>query len=204
MDLAFLLKGLIIGFSIAAPVGPIGVLCIRRTLTYGQMTGLLSGLGAASADALYGCVAGFGLTALSSLLIQQQRWLSLLGGLYLCYLGFNTLRSRPTQQTIQTTDAPRISVYVSTFVLTLTNPTTILSFIGIFAGLGLANNNGGDYVSATALVLGVFMGSALWWLTLSGIVNLFRANFTPRWLSWVNKISGGIIISFGLLALFLR
>lgn len=204
MDLTFLLKGVIIGFSIAAPVGPIGVLCIRRTLTYGQMTGLLSGLGAASADALYGCVASFGLTAISSLLIQQQRWLSLLGGLYLCYLGFNTLRSRPAQQTIQTTDAPRISVYVSTFVLTLTNPTTILSFIGVFAGLGLANNNGGDYVSATALVLGVFMGSALWWLTLSGTVNLFRANFTPRWLGWVNKISGGIIISFGLLALFLR
>jgi threonine/homoserine/homoserine lactone efflux protein len=200
MEANILLKGLIIGFSIAAPVGPIGVLCIRRTLAEGRLTGLLSGLGAATADALYGCVAGFGLTLISSLLIQQQVWLSLIGGLFLCYLGSRTFLVKPIETTTPAQKSGLIKAYATTFFLTLTNPATILSFAAIFAGLGVASA-AGDYTAATVLVLGVFLGSALWWLILSGGVSLFRTKFTSVRLHWVNKISGVIIAGFGLLAL---
>ncbi|GIK42672.1 MAG: lysine transporter LysE [Chloroflexota bacterium] len=197
METNILLKGLIIGFSIAAPVGPIGILCIRRTLTQGRWTGLLSGLGAATADAFYGSVAGFGLTVISTLLIGQQFWFSLIGGVFLCYLGGKTFVARPAETAAQSQGQGVIGAYASTLFLTLTNPATILSFAAIFAGLGLANASG-DYGSASIMVLGVFLGSALWWLILSGGVSLLRGKFTPGMLRWVNKISGVIIAGFGL------
>jgi threonine/homoserine/homoserine lactone efflux protein len=200
LEIPFLLKGLVIGFSIAAPVGPIGVLCIRRTLAEGRAAGFVSGLGAASADAIYGSIAGFGLTLISNFLVSQQTWFRLIGGAFLCYLGLKTLLAKPTQETALAKGKGLIGAYVSTFLLTLTNPMTILSFAGIFAGLGLANT-GGDYAAAGWLVLGVFTGSAAWWLMLSGGVSLFREKFTPAGLQWVNKISGVIITGFGLYAL---
>ncbi len=200
MEINFLLKGLIIGFSIAAPVGPIGVLCIRRTLTEGKLSGFVSGLGAATADAIYGCIAGFGLAFISNFLISQQLWLRLFGGVFLCYLGLKTLLAKPAGQEASTKGNGIISNYVSTFFLTLTNPMTIISFVAIFAGLGLASTSN-NYASAGILVLGVFMGSALWWLFLSGGVGLFREKFNHRELQWVNKISGTIILGFGLFAL---
>jgi threonine/homoserine/homoserine lactone efflux protein len=200
MDTSLLLKGLLIGFSIAAPVGPIGVLCIRRTLAQGRVAGLISGLGAASADAVYGCVAGFGLTFISGLLISQQSWLKLLGGAFLCYLGIRTLLAQPAERAATAAGLGLAGAYTSTFFLTLTNPTTILSFVAVFAGLGLASM-GGDYAAAVVLVLGVFVGSALWWLLLSGGVGLLRARFDTRAMRWVNRISGAVITAFGLLAL---
>jgi threonine/homoserine/homoserine lactone efflux protein len=200
MDISFLLRGLIIGFSIAAPVGPIGVLCIRRTLAEGRASGLVSGLGAATADAIYGCIAGFGLTFVSNFLVSQQVWLRLVGGVFLCYLGLKTLLAKPAEQAASATGTGLAGAYASTFLLTLTNPMTIISFAAIFAGLGLAAS-GESYRSAAVLVLGVFMGSALWWLVLSGGVGLFRAKFDPRGLQWVNRISGAVITGFGLFAL---
>jgi threonine/homoserine/homoserine lactone efflux protein len=200
MELGLLLKGLLIGFSIAAPVGPIGVLCIRRTLAHGRAAGLASGLGAASADAVYGCIAAFGLTFISGLLISQQSWLKLLGGAFLCYLGIRTLLAQPAERAAAAGGLGLAGAYTSTFFLTLTNPTTILSFVAVFAGLGLASM-GGDYAAAAMLVLGVFAGSALWWLLLSGGVGLFRARFDTRVMRWVNRISGAVITAFGLLAL---
>ena len=200
MDISFLLRGLIIGFSIAAPVGPIGVLCIRRTLAAGRASGLVSGLGAATADAIYGCIAGFGLTFISSILIRQQGWLRLIGGGFLCYLGLKTFLARPAEQAASAEGNGLVGAYASTFFLTLTNPMTILSFAAIFAGVGVASASG-NYVSAGVLVLGVFVGSALWWLALSGLVGVFRARFNPHWLRWINRISGVIITGFGLLML---
>jgi threonine/homoserine/homoserine lactone efflux protein len=200
MDYPLFLRGLLIGFSIAAPVGPIGVLCIRRTLADGQASGLVSGLGAATADAMYGCVAGFGLTFISGILIDQQIWLRLFGGLFLCYLGIKTLLSKPAEQAAKIQRTGLLGSYASTFLLTVTNPMTILSFVAIFAGLGLANTNG-SYASALVLVLGVFLGSAAWWLLLSGGVGLFRNRFDTQALFWVNRISGVIIIVFGMIAL---
>lgn len=200
MDLTFLFRGILIGFSIAAPVGPIGVLCIRRTLADGRAAGLVSGLGAATADALYGCVAGFGLTLISNFLVRQQWWLGLIGGLFLCYLGGKTLLSKPAEQAASAKGSGLLGAYASTFFLTVTNPVTILAFAAIFAGLGLANTRG-DYGAAVVLVLGVFLGSAAWWLLLSGGVSLLRERFTATGLQWVNRISGVIILGFGLFAL---
>lgn len=200
MDITFLLRGLLIGFSIAAPVGPIGVLCIRRTLTNGQAAGLVSGLGAATADALYGCIAGFGLTLISNFLVSQQLWLRLVGGLFLCYLGIKTLLSKPAEHAAVAKGSGLLGAYASTFFLTVTNPMTIISFAAIFAGLGLASTSG-SYLSAGVLVAGVFLGSALWWLLLSGGVGLLRDKFNTAGLLWVNRISGLIITGFGLLAL---
>jgi threonine/homoserine/homoserine lactone efflux protein len=194
------LRGFIIGISIAAPVGPIGVLCIRRTLAEGRLSGLVSGLGAATADAVYGVIAGFGLTFISAFLTAQQTWLSLLGGLFLCYLGARTLLSKPSEETVQAKNAGLLRNYLSIFVLTLTNPITILSFAAIFAGLGLAKQ-GGDYASASVVVAGVFSGSALWWFVLSFGVGLFRERVTPLWLLWINRISGVMIFTFGVVAL---
>ena len=200
MDITFLLRGLAIGFSIAAPVGPIGVLCIRRTLAEGRAWGLVSGLGAATADAIYGCVAGLGLTFVSNFLVNQQIWMRLMGGLFLCYLGLKILLAKPSEKAATAKGNSLAGAFISTLFLTLTNPMTIISFAAIFAGLGLADV-GGNYASAGILILGVFMGSALWWVVLSGGAAVFREKFNARGLGWVNKISGMIITGFGFVAL---
>ena len=194
MDVFF--RGLIIGFSIAAPVGPIGVLCIRRTLADGRLAGFLSGMGAASADMFYGAVAAFGLTAVQDLLLGQSNWLRIIGGAFLLYLGFKTFFSKPTQQAAKSSRGGLFGAYLTTFFLTITNPITILSFIAIFAGLRLGET-GGNYVSAAFMVLGVFLGSAAWWLTLSFTVSLLRQRFNATWQTWVNRVAGVIIFGFG-------
>jgi len=200
MNILFLLKGILLGFSIAAPVGPIGVLCIRRTLADGRAAGFVSGLGAATADAVYGAVAGFGLTFISDLLLGGSLWLRLVGGLFLGYLGARTFLSKPAEQAASATGNGLLGAYASTLFLTLTNPMTIFSFAAMFAGVGVAAG-GRDYASAGLLVLGVFLGSALWWLLLSGGVSLLRAKFDARGLKWVNRLSGVVIMGFGAAAL---
>lgn len=195
----FLAKGLIIGFSIAAPVGPIGVLCIRRSLADGNRMGLVTGLGAATADAIYGCIAGFGLTAISSFLVGQKVWLGILGGLFLCYLGIRTFITKPAEKAAEVGGSGLLSAYLSTLFLTITNPMTILSFVAVFAGFGLGASP--DYFSAATLVAGVFAGSGLWWLLLSSGVALFRARVNSSWMSMVNRISGVVMLGFGLYSL---
>jgi threonine/homoserine/homoserine lactone efflux protein len=197
------LRGLIIGFSIAAPVGPIGVLWIRRTLAEGRLVGLLSGMGAASADMFYGAVAAFGLTAVQELLLGGATWLRIAGGIFLLYLGIRTFFSKPVDSAPSASRGGLGGAFFSTFFLTITNPITILSFIAIFAGLRLGET-GGSYTSATIMVLGVFLGSAVWWLTLSTGVGLLREKFTPALMVWVNRLAGAIILTFGLLALFVH
>ena len=200
MDISFLGRGIIIGLAIAAPVGPIGILCIRRTLAEGRKIGFVSGLGAASADACYGAVAALGLTAVSSRLVSHQDLIKLIGGLFLCYLGIRIARATPAANDANAYTPSMAKAYGSTFALTLTNPTTILSFVAVFAGLGLAEMEG-DRAPALLLVIGVFLGSAFWWLVLSGTVSLLRGKLTPNRLRWVNWISGTILVGFGLLAL---
>jgi threonine/homoserine/homoserine lactone efflux protein len=200
MDVTYLLRGLVIGFAIAAPVGPIGVLCIRRSFAQGRVAGLVSGLGAATADAIYGFVAAFGLTFVSGILIGQQQWIRLIGGLFLCYLGIRTFIAKPAAEPSSAEGTGLAGAYVSTFFLTLTNPMTILSFAAVFAGLGIGSA-AGNYLSAALLVLGVFLGSGLWWLLLSGGVSLLRTRLKPRALRWVNTISGIIILGFGVTAI---
>lgn len=194
------LKGMGLGLAIAAPVGPIGLLCIRRSLAQGRWIGLATGLGAATADGLYGGVAGFGLTAVSDRLLEQAQMLQLLGGLFLCYLGWATARSTPATEAAPLTGRGLLGAYGSTFVLTLTNPATILSFFAIFAGLGLLSADP-DRGGALALVLGVFLGSALWWVCLSWGVTFFSPYLTPARLIWLNRLAGAAIFAFGIVAL---
>lgn len=202
MDLGLFAKGMLLGFSIAAPVGPIGVLCIRRTLANGRLIGFLSGLGAATADATYGAVAAFGLTAVSSLLAQQQTALRIIGGLFLGYLGLRTLLAHPATQAAKAGQRRHLlGSYLSTLGLTLTNPATILSFAAVFAGLGWAGTRDSGYGSATMLVLGVFCGSALWWLILSSGVSIVRSRFNPCVMQWVNRLAGSVILAFGVAAI---
>ncbi|HBV98290.1 MAG: lysine transporter LysE [Peptococcaceae bacterium BICA1-7] len=200
MDAVTVLKGIVVGFSIAAPVGPIGVLCIRNTLAGGRLYGLASGMGAATADAIYGSIAGFGLTALSNLLVHQRGLLGVAGGVFLCYLGIRTLMSAPSEKKEKEMKKSLWGTYASTFFLTLVNPMTILSFAAVFAGLGVAGQEG-SLLPAALLVSGVFIGSSLWWLTLSGAVGFLRDRINSRWLRGVNIFSGLIILSFGLAAL---
>lgn len=200
--LGLLVQGIILGFSIAAPVGPIGVLCIRRTLQNGFKSGLASGLGAASADAVYGAIAAAGLTLAADFLAEQQIWLGILGGAFLLFLGVRTFRSPPPEADGQAPLTNKLGGdYLSTFLLTLSNPITIFSFAAMFGGLS-AGTGTGFKTGAFVLVLGVFSGSALWWLGLSVSVNFFRKKFSAGVMQWVNRLAGAVIVVFGLMMLW--
>jgi len=193
-------RGFLIGFAVAAVVGPIGVLCIRRTLASGFSIGWVSGLGAATADASYAALAAFGVTAVTALLVEQRLWLRLIGGAFLLYLGVRTLRSAPSSRAaLPVSVTGLLGAWASTFGLTLSNPMTILSFVGIFAGVGLSVEGG--LSGAALLVLGVFVGSAAWWLVLATGVSALRSRLTPRVFRAVNVLSGLVIVAFGLQAL---
>lgn len=200
MDASLLLKGLALGFSIAAPVGPIGVLCIRRTLAEGRLIGFVSGLGAAAADTLYGCVAAFGLTAVSGFLVSQKFYLQAVGALFLLYMGLKTLTAKPSDRTATAEGGSPWKAFLSTFSLTVTNPMTILSFAAVFAGLGLAKAQGTP-ADAGWMVGGIFLGSALWWLMLSLGVGAVGRMVDAAMMRRVNVASGAIILGFAGLAI---
>lgn len=197
--LLLFIKGLAVGLAIAAPVGPVGVLCVRRTLNHGPWVGLASGLGAACADAVYGAIAAFGLSSVAGLMIDYQNHLRLFGGAFLLLIGARVLFKKSSEESLSQKNAQvqLAGAYASCFLLTLTNPATILSFIAIFAGLGLVGQVAG-LMAALILVSGVFAGSAMWWLALSGVVGLLRGRVTPRILVWINRLSGAIIAGFGI------
>lgn len=200
MDASFFVRGLLIGLSIAAVVGPMSILCIHRTLNFGQRYGLISGLGIASADAVYGSIAAFGVTVIATFLVSQQIWIRLIGGLFLVYLGIKTILTRPAERAATAQANSFFGAYASTLLLTLTNPLTILSFAAIFAGIGVGGVSR-SYLSAAIVVLGVFAGSTLWWCILTSGVSLVRGKLTSSWLLWINRVSGGIIAVFGVIAL---
>lgn len=195
------IKGFLIGLSIAAPVGPIAVLCINRTLAGGFIVGTVSGLGAAVADAIYGCIAGFGLVAISNFLQSQQMVIRIFGGAFLLYLGVKTFLAPPQSQS--TTDRARTiwQDFSSTLFFTLTNPATILSFVAIYAGLGIVEDNA-NYKEALMIVAGVFLGSLAWWLILCSSISSMRHKLSQSVLVWINRLSGMILSGFGLLAIF--
>jgi threonine/homoserine/homoserine lactone efflux protein len=195
MDIGTFLRGFVIGLAVAAPVGAIGLLCIRRTLAHGRLVGLVTGLGAATADAVLGAIAALGLTSVAVFLENAQTPLRLVGGAFLIYLGWRTFVSRPSSAATADRPGNLAGMFASTFALTLANPSTIISFAAIFAGLGLTGNTG--LTSALLMVAGVFLGSATWWLILSGGVSLLRGAMTPDRLLWVNRASGVLIALLG-------
>jgi threonine/homoserine/homoserine lactone efflux protein len=188
-------KGLLLGFAIAAPVGPIGILCIRKTIQFGRLSGFFTGLGAAVADTFYGALAIFGLGVISEFLVSFQQILQLLGGLFLAYLGIKIFRSKPSTAVHAVTHITLIKDFLTTFILTLTNPMTILSFIVIFAGFGITHENTPQGI---LFILGVFIGSTVWWIILSEGVTFFRKKISPRTVLWINRIAGLLLLSFSL------
>jgi threonine/homoserine/homoserine lactone efflux protein len=207
MSVQYLLKGMLLGLSIAAPVGPIGLLCIRRSIAEGSRVGFVCGLGAATADAVYAAIGGFALTTLAQWLIRARLGLALGGGLFLVYLGLRTFRTRPVdgvpspRQPASPAGASR-EAYFSTLLLTLANPLTILSFAGVFAGLGtpVGSGVGTRYTTTALLVVGTFGGSALWWLMLSGAAGHARRYFGASGLRLINVLCGAILTGCGLYA----
>jgi threonine/homoserine/homoserine lactone efflux protein len=201
MDMSLLVRGTILGFSIAAPVGPIGVLVIRESMTAGRKAGLLTGLGAATADGLYGLVGGLGLTAVSALLVSHATALRVVGGLFMLWLGARTFLAPPASDAAAAPPRADGRIYLTGLLLTVTNPMTILSFAAMFAGMGLASGMDGSGLGVVTLVAGVLAGSAAWWLILSGAASLAGRKLTPSLLRWVNRGSGVIIAVFGTVAL---
>ena len=196
---ALLIQGFLIGIGIAAPVGPIGILCIRRTLSDGKLAGFLSGLGAATADMIYGGIAAYGLKLITEFLVKNADWMKFFGGLFLLYLGARIFLSKPAEASARVETRGHLAAYLSTLFLTITNPMTILSFSLVFAGAMPA--------SATQypifIVLGVFAGSTCWWLALSFGVSLLRDRVNQASMAWVNRFSGSIILVFGVTAIYL-
>jgi len=197
----FLIKGLLIGFSIAIPVGPIALLCIARTLEKGRISGLVTGMGAATADATYGLIAGFGLTFITRWMTSYEFWIHSIGGIFLFYLGLKTFLSKPAAKKAKLDEASLLKSYISTTFLTLTNPSTILSFMAIFAGLGIGSSSG-SYFESSIFVLGVFLGSAAWWVILSTAISMLREKITKKHLAIGNKISGLLILGFGIVSIW--
>jgi threonine/homoserine/homoserine lactone efflux protein len=193
------LKGLAFGFLLAATVGPMWILCFRRTLAHGRLFGFVSGMGVATADAIYGFVAAFGLTVVSNLLLSQKFWLSLAGGAFLCWLGIRTLLSKPSETAAAAPAGSFAMAYTSTLALTLTNPATIIAFVAIFAGLGLGAT--GSYTDASLVVIGVVLGSAAWWVMLSLGADWLRCRSGPRALRAINIAAGVSILTFGVVQL---
>ena len=199
MEPIIFLKGILIGFAMAVPVGPIGIMCIRKTLTDGRLRGMMIGLGAATADLLYACVAAFGLTVVSDAIATERTWIRLVGGLFLLFLGVRTFCAHPADPEVPVNSSGWLRSYLYAVFLTLTNPTTIFAFIAVFAALGLGDEL--SIVSASTLAIGVFIGSGLWFLFLSSGVIFFRKKLDIVGLRWVNRIAGILIIISGVIAI---
>lgn len=198
MTFSLLLQGIAVGFSIAAPVGAIGLLCIQNTLSGGIRLGLASGLGAATADMMYGILVALGMRTVSTFLLAYRPILTLLGGLFLCYLGIKKFFAKPALQAANISKGSILKTYIVTFFLTLTNPATILDFMALFTGLSIDVSG---YSQALHFVAGVFLGSAFWWLLLCFCVNLFRKKVSTHILQWINYFAGAAILAFGIWAL---
>jgi threonine/homoserine/homoserine lactone efflux protein len=199
--LELLVRGLLAGLFIAAPVGPVNVLCISRTLTKGWKSGLISGLGAAAADTLYGCIAGFSITFIIQFLIREEFWIRLFGGILLVLIGIRYYFKQPQSLSAQKHEGPERSDFVSTFLLNLTNPTTILSFLAVLAALGMNQHRAGWLT--LVLVSGIFCGSMLWWIVLVSVVNRMRDRIDDHAMVWMNRVAGIAIGGFGVVSFVL-
>jgi threonine/homoserine/homoserine lactone efflux protein len=198
MDPLTFVRGVVIGLSVGAPLGPVGLVCLRRMLTQGAMAGLASGLGAATADAMFGAITGLGLTFITAPLEAHQVWLETIGGVVLCVLGVRFMLSHPQLGTERVGRTGLARAYTSTFLLTLTSPATVLSFVAMFAALGVVTRG---RLSVGLLCAGVFAGSAFWWIALATAAGALRHHITPGGLTWVNRLSGALITAFGLAVL---
>jgi len=201
MDFDLLIRGLAAGLIIAAPVGPVNVLCIQRTIEKGWKSGILSGLGAAVADTLYGAIAGFSISLVIRFLVHEEYWIRLIGGMLLIVIGVIFYFRPPQSLETAKPHSSANSDFVSTLFLTATNPTTVLSYLAVLATLGLGKQR--PLWQTSILVAGIFCGSMTWWLTITGTVNLLRSKVTDRAMNWMNRVAGIAIGCFGLVNVLL-
>jgi threonine/homoserine/homoserine lactone efflux protein len=192
------LKSFILGFSVSAPVGSIGLLVIQRTLSRGKLAGFLTGLGAVTANLIYASVAAFGFSAISAILLEKQSFLNMIGAAFLFYIGTKTFFKKPPHKAANLEGESYLAMYLSTFFLMITNPVTIVNFIAMFAGLGFEKSISTQLVPFS-LIFGVFLGATCWWLLLSIVVNLIKYKITPH-LGLVNRIAGLLIIILGVMS----
>ncbi len=197
------IKGLIVGFLIAAPVGPVNVMCVRRTIMHGRLVGFVSGMGAATADTIFGAIAAFGLSFVYEMLMTERLWLGLGGGVLLLVMGVRTLLAEPPRAT-DTADPPNLlGDYTSTLFLTLTNPVTIVSFLAAFTAVGVAAEPGEPIgLDDWVLLLGVFLGASTWWLVITEAVALFHGRIPLTILRWTNRVAGVVILAFAVVVLW--
>jgi threonine/homoserine/homoserine lactone efflux protein len=200
MEIELLVRGLLLGLAVAAAVGPMAILCIRRTLADGRSAGLATGSGIAGADGCYALIAAFGVTAIADVLIDYRMVMQMAGGAFLIYLGVKIARSEPAVRAADSADASHVSGwFLSAFALTLANPMTIASFAAMFAGLGLAS--AATWSAGLALVSGVVAGSMFWWIALTFVVSAAGRRLSVKALLWVNRMSGAAIAGFGIVAI---
>ncbi|MBA3751738.1 LysE family transporter [Candidatus Dependentiae bacterium] len=197
MNELYFYKGLIVGIGMAAPIGPISLLCIRRSLIRGHYAGIATALGVAIADGFYALIAAFGLTALSSFLINQKEYIYCVGGLFLIFLGIKAFKTKPISINQPLKSTSFLLTTLQTMLLTLTNPMTIVSFLAVFATLGLDTMHN-NITQATLICLGVFCGSGLWFISLSTLAAHFRSRIKPSFLRHINQFSGVFFILCGL------
>ncbi|NPA68689.1 MAG: LysE family transporter [Chlorobi bacterium] len=199
MDLLFIIKGILIGIFVSAPLGPIGVLCIQRTLNKGFKSGLVSGMGAAFADIVYAVIAGFGITYISDFLTEYQTYIRIIGGLFLILTGIRIITSNPAKQVrkLRVQGNNFYKDFITSFLLTVSNPVTVLAFGAFFAAFNMTNQTTGK-ISVTVMIIAVFSGSLLWWGSLISVVNLFKKRIKLRSLVKINRITGILIILFAL------
>jgi threonine/homoserine/homoserine lactone efflux protein len=199
LELPLALRGLVLGLTIAAAVGPITLLVIRRTIDHGGVYGFGSGLGVAAADGTYAAIAAFGLTAITSLLLSAHTLLGVLGGAVIAIVGARTILSRPAEAAPDLARPGLVGAALSMFGLTMTNPLTIILYASVFAGIGLAAS--ASFVDAAVLTLAVLAGSTLWWAILCSVVAWVRERVSTTALLWVNRISGAALVLFGVTAI---
>jgi len=201
MNLKYILDGIIIGFSASVPLGPIGVLCIQRTLNKGRLAGFFSGLGAAFSDTIYAVIAGFSLSFIVSFIEKQILYIQIFGALVLIFLGGKIFYSNPAKQLRKQKRGKGnlLQDFISTFFITISNPLAIFLFLAFFASFGVVKK-GESYFNHLLLISGVMAGATLWWFILTSIVNLFRSKINLRRLWWLNKIAGASIVVLVIIA----
>jgi len=200
MALSLIVKSIAAGFIIAIPTGPVGAICVRTALAQGRMAGLVSGLGSALGDAFYVAVAEFGLTAVSSFIMSQYHWLHFVGCILITCLGLNIILKTRLSGIRAMEENRHRRLFVSTLLLSLVNPAILISLTALIASLGMFGDRG-DYLSASVCVLGVFIGSSLWWIMLTGILDRLKGRFTEMQMNGASRITGFVITGFGLSAL---
>lgn len=193
-------KGVLLGLSIAAPVGPMALICLRTTLAHGLGPGLMGGLGIAMGDVFYAAITAFGFQAATMLLTGPSAWLGLLGGAYLVWFGTGVLRQPFPEATGPQLRRRGLAAFATTFLLTLANPPTIMIFAAMFASLGLVGAQGGT-AGAAAVVAGVFVGSGGWWVAFALVVSRMRGRLQGPLFVWINRSSGAALAALGLWAL---